>query len=273
MRPHWAAAFVGALIVSSSVFADDPEIRSVEVRGEGNRAEVAIRGAFDVPTYAIRTRDEGRVLVVDVAGASLPEGGLTSTGDSALVRSTVGSSTARGVRLELHLSEAATYRARSREGRIFVRLDAVSSERREEPTAEREGPATLRDVTIERRDGRERVVLELDRAARFRVLRGEGPAQMEIRGARLSPELRRNLRGLPESLIRRVRVRYADGRATVQVERRSGAIGTAVRAGNRIVWMFEASEARSSRPRSRTIAREADYGSEAETADVAAFLS
>ncbi len=283
MRPHWVvAAFVGMLTMSGSAFADPPTIENVEVRGRGARAEIAIRGAFDVPTYAIRSRQQGRVIVVDVAGASLPEGGLQTVGDSALIRSTIGSSTARGARLELHLARPATYRARSGRGRIFVRLDAIEEgseqaapEDESAPSARAAGAApTLRDVTLERRDGRERVIIELDRPARFRVLRGGGPARLEIRGARVSPRLRRNLRGLPDSLVRRVRVRYADGRATVEVEREAGAIGTAVRAGNRIVWMFEPHETTATtRPRSRTIARERDYAADAETAEVAAFLS
>lgn len=278
MRRHWAVAvLLGVTMFPGSVFADAPIIRNVEVRGEGSRAEIAIRGEFAVPTYAIRSRDDGHTVVVDVADAELPAEGLSTLGDSTLVRSTVGSTTSRGVRLELHLSEPATYRARSRAGRIFVQLTAVDSE--PAPQAERRprgnGPATLREVTLERRDGRERVVLELDRATSFRVLRSDdGPARLEITGARLGASLRRSLPGLPDSLIRRVRVRYAEGRTTVEVDRSQGAIGTAVRAGRRIVWMFEPSERRAARPSSRTIARERDYGAEeGETTEVAAFLS
>ncbi len=283
---RWTLALLGIVTISGTALADPPVVRSVEVRGEGDRAEVAVRGAFAVPTYAVRARDGGTVVVLDVADASLPESGIDRSGDSALVSSTVATTTAQGVRLELHLTRPATYRARSREGRIFLRLDAIGEEERPAPvtnSTERtpSGPATLQGVTLERRDGRERVVIELDRASRFRVLRDEsGPARLEIRDARLSPRLRRTQRGLPESLIRRVRVRYAEGRATVEVERNSGAVGTAVRAGNRIVWMFAPSEQRASRPRSRTIARERDYGAETaelapttEMSEVAAFLS
>lgn len=280
MRRHWAVAvLLGVMTVSGSALADAPVIRNVEVRGEGSRAEVAIRGEFAVPTYAIRTRDDGHTLVVDVADAELPTDGLSTLGDSNLVRSTVGSTTSRGVRLELHLSQPATYRARSRAGRIFVQLTAANEDapqtQRTRRSSNTDGPATLRDVTLERRDGRERVVLELDQATSFRVLRNdEGPARLEIRGARLAPRLRRNFPGMPDSLIRRVRVRYEDGRTTVEVDRSQGAIGTAVRAGRRIVWMFEPSERRAARPTSRTIARERDYANtHGETTEVAAFLS
>ncbi|MCB9617247.1 MAG: type IV pilus secretin PilQ [Sandaracinus sp.] len=257
--------------------ADPPTIESVEVRGEGARAEIAIRGAFEVPTYAVRTREDGRVLVVEVADASLPESGLATVGDAQLVTATTASTTARGVRLELRLSRAARYRARSGDGRILVALDATegttpASTTTNAPSAERpvEGPATVRDVTVERRDGRDRVVVELDRPATFEVRRdGNGPARLEIAGARLAPDLRRFRRGLPDALVRRVQVRFAEGRAIVEVDRDGAAQGTAIRSGNRIVWLFEPAAA--SGPRSRTVARETDYA--AETPEVAAFLS
>lgn len=269
---------VGLAVGGTMAEADPPMIRSVEVRGEGAHAEVAIRGAFDVPTYAVRTRDEGRLLVIEVAGATLPSDGIEALGDSRLVTSTTAATTARGVRLELQLSRAARYRARSGSGRIFIALDAseetvpastVAPAVSRRPAAE--GPATVRDVVIERRDGRERVVVELDRPATFEVRRdGQGPARLEITDARLAPDLRRFRRGLPEALVRRVNVRYADGRATIEVERDGTTQGTAIRSGNRIVWLFEPPTA-SDRPRSRTVARETDYA--AETPEVAAFLS
>ncbi|HJL03024.1 MAG TPA: type IV pilus secretin PilQ [Polyangiaceae bacterium LLY-WYZ-15_(1-7)] len=269
-------ALLGGTALAQSSGESSATIEAVEVRGEAERAEVAIRGQFAVPTYAIRSREDGRVVVIDVADAELPEGGLNATGGSRLVSSTVGSTTARGVRLELRLERPVTYRARSREGRIFVRLDAREDEGSAPSPAvapsEQEGPATVRDVTVERRDGRERVVIELDRPARFRVDRdGQGPALLSIDGARLAPELRRLRRGLPESLVRRVRVRYADGRTQVEVDRQAGAVGTAIRSGRRIVWMFEPGAESQGRPRSRTVARERDFT--AETPEVAAFLS
>jgi type IV pilus assembly protein PilQ len=275
-------ALSGLTLSGTIAAADPPTIESVEVRGEGTRAEVAIRGAFEVPTYAVRTREDGRVLVIEVADASLPEGGLETTGDAQLVTASTASTTARGVRLELRLSRAVRYRARSGDGRILVALDAsdgatptAGAAAGGAPTDASEatagGTATVRDVIVERRDGRDRVVVELDRPARFEVRRGDesGPARLEIADARLAPDLRRFRRGLPDALVRRVQVRFADGRAVIEVERDGTTQGTAIRSGNRIVWLFES--AAPTGPRSRTVARETDYA--AETPEVAAFLS
>lgn len=281
MRNRALATLLGVLGISGSVAqADPPVIESIELRGEGARAEIAVRGQFEVPTYAVRTRDEGRTVVLDVAGAQLPDGGLEQTGNSRLVEGVVSQTTARGVRIELTMREPVRYRARSREDRIFVRLDRMESDRPAAPTeaappatesADEDGPATVRDVHIERRDGRERVIIDLDRPSRFRLERNpDGPARLHIRGARLGPSVEAMRRGLPESLIRRVRVRYAAGAATIEVERAEGATGTAIRSGRRIVWMFDAPEG-ATRPRSRTVAREPDYA--AETPEVAGFLS
>jgi len=282
MRRYWVVtALIGVVGMSTWASADPPVIDSVEVRGEGTRAEVAIRGAFDVPVYAIRARDEGRTVVLDLADASLPAEGLSTEGSSRLVRSAVASTTARGVRLELTLARAVRYRARSGSGRIFVRLDAAEEPEPEQEETAAEGHRTIRDITIEHRDGRERVVLDLDGPASFRVRRtDDGPARLEVRDARLSPQLRRDLRGLPESLVRRVRVRYAQGRALVDVEA-EGAHGTAIRSGNRIVWMFSPIERAEGgvtprRPRSITVSRERDYSDgvpEVEAPEVAGFLS
>lgn len=279
-----AALVVGLALSGTIAAADPPTIESVEVRGEGARAEVAIRGAFEVPTYAVRTREDGRVLVIEVADASLPEGGLETTGDAQLVTSSTASTTARGVRLELRLSRAARYRARSGDGRILVALDASDGATPTAGAPNTDGPntdtpndepqaggtATVRDVIVERRDGRDRVVVELDRPARFEVRRdGTGPARLEISDARLAPDLRRFRRGLPDALVRRVQVRFADGRAVIEVDRDGTTHGTAIRSGNRIVWLFDA--AAPTGPRSRTVARETDYA--AEMPEVAAFLS
>ena len=179
------------------------------------------------------------------------------------------------------LSRAARYRARSGDGRILVALDASdgatpattassSGATNAAPEAAAGGVATVRDVVVERRDGRDRVVVELDRPAHFEVRRNEnGPARLEISDARLAPDLRRFRRGLPDALVRRVQVRFADGRAVIEVERDGTTQGTAIRSGNRIVWLFDV--AAPTGPRSRTVARETDYA--AETPEVAAFLS
>ena len=276
-----ACAFIIPLLALAPVAsADPPSIRRVGVRGSDNHAEIAIRGSFATPAYAVRTRDEGRVVVIDVAEASLPEGGISAEGLAPLVSRTVASTTARGVRIELDLTRAVRYRARARSGGIFIRLE--SGEERSAPEAATAESATISSVTIERRNGRDRLVIEMDESLEFRMRRaaGEG-ARMDIPGARMGARAPRTVRGQDGSLIRSVRLRSEDDRTVVEVDHADGAEGTAIRAGNRIVWMFSPGEGASTRPRSRTIAREDAYddidpvvdGVTVETADVAGFVS
>ena len=271
-----------AALFASLAGAQSPAIRSVEVRGEARRAEVAIRGSFTVPEYAVRTTDQGRTVIVEVGGAALPDAGVEVLGSSRLVTATVASTTAHGARLELSTSVPVRHQARAARGRIYVRLEAVTES--PEPSPEATGDVVLEDVHLERRDGRDRVVVGLSRATRFTLADDGG--SLRFAAARVSPRLRRTLRGLPASLVRRVRVRYARGQVEVQVETQEGAEGTAIRSGDRIVWMF--TRGRNAGPDGRTVAREHDYRDEidaelgeltdaaalvGESTDVAAFLS
>ncbi len=280
MRTKCALIVLAVLTLAATASADPPSIRRVGVRGSQHHAEIAIRGSFGTPTYAVRTRDEGRVVIIDVAGASLPEAGLATEGLAPLVSRTVASTTSRGVRIELSLTQNVRYRARARSGGIFVRLETGEERAREAQAPE--GTATISGVTIERRDGRDRVVIEMDQPREFRMRQtDEGPARMDIPGAALAPSAERVVRGDRDSLVQAVRLHTENGRTTVRVEHDEGAEGTAIRAGHRIVWMFTPSERANQRPSARTIAREDDYddlptvvdGVTVETADVAGFVS
>src|SRR5574337_905854 len=91
------AALIGVWVLSAAgVALADPPVVGIEVHGEGERADVIVRGAFDVPTYAVRTRDGGNVVVIDVAGATLPDDGVATAGTTSLVASTQASTTSRG---------------------------------------------------------------------------------------------------------------------------------------------------------------------------------
>jgi len=267
-------ASLTVLVFATVAKADPPVVRSVELRGEGERAEMRIEGVFEVPTYDVRARDGGRTVVVDVEGATLPDSGLRGEGSTSLVAGTTASTTARGVRIEVQLTRPVAYRARAARGRITVSFAEPEHLRREPASAD--GDVTIQDVHIERRDGRDRVVVELDGATAFRVGRGgddDGPATLEIRGAGVGSGVDRTLRGESDGAVRRVRVRERRGRVVIEVERARGATGTAIREGDRIVWMF--SQAADGRPRSRTIAREQTVvgDGEMDTAEAAAFLT
>src|SRR5690606_35071923 len=128
---------------------------------------------------------------------------------------------------------------------------------REEPATE--GPPAVRSVHAARRGGRDRVGIALTRPAEVRTSpRASGPARLVLRGVRVRQSAPRRLSGDgDESAARGVRVLDRSGRTIIEVERRAGARGTAIREGNRIVWLFSAPSPREARPRSRTISREA----------------
>ena len=101
------------------------------------------------------------------------------------------------------------------------------------------GPLQIRHVIIERRNGRDRVVAELNRPAAFRVLPGsEGPARLEISGAHIGAEAARHLEGDSASAIKSADLKESADRTVIEVNHTTGTNTTAIREGNRIVWLF-----------------------------------
>ena len=278
-----------AQTTDSSSVARAARVEGLSVRGNEERAEITIRGSFGVPSYAVRSRDEGRIVIIEVEGASMPESGISLIGDASLVARSMTSQDAHGVRLELATRHAVSYQARVEGGRLIVSLErvvegeatpaattpAATTPAATTPAAEAPvGPLSVRGVAVERRDGRERVVVTLSRGAEFRVLPGSiGPARLEILGASIDAAAARNfdVAETAGSLVRGARLRESSGRTIVEVDRAVGAEGTAIREGNRIVWLFAegASTEEDPRPRGRTIARETDYAAEMQADDMA----
>lgn len=266
---------------ASSAGGRAPRVRRISVRGTDDRADVIVRGDFESPEYGVRSRDEGRIVVIDVEGATMPAAGLSVHGDSALIVGSTTAETARGVRIEIELREPCAYRARVAGGRIEVRLEPLGAEADEDDTipvtrsarARRsdeadeasDEPVSVEGASVERRDDRDRVVVRLSRSAEFRVLAGgSGPARLEIRGATIDADADREII-LPddaERVVSAVRLEREDGRVVVEVDHDRGANGTAIREGDRIVWLFAPGAGDGDRrPGSRTIAREDDMRS------------
>ena len=276
-----ALAVTLALVLGAPLSAlaqsTEAHVEGLTVHGTGSRADLTIRGDFDVPTYEVRSRDEGRIIVVDVSNANVRgDEGVPLEGDASLVTRSTTSETALGVRIELELSAPATYRARASSGRIQLRLDRIADDDFEDDEvpvvglardrggdeAESDAPV-VQGISLERRDGRDRVVITLDQAAPFDLIPGSvGPARLEVPAASIGADCNRDVEVHGEGhVVRGVRVRTADGRVSIEVERPDGAPGTAIREGRRIVWLFSAPPATpeaSARPTSRTIAREED---------------
>lgn len=281
--PSLVALAMLSLAHAAPARAQEPvTVRALAVSGDAQRAEVVVTGDFEVPRYDVRTQRDGRLVVLDLEGGALPEAGLSVEGASPLIARSSSSRTSQGVRVELEMREPVAHLVRARSGAIVLTLLRASAAPSEEPAAE--GPPAVRRVHVERRGGRDRVVIELTRPAEFRTSpRSEGPAQLVLPGVRIARGADRELEvdGADDLVVRAVRVLDREGRTVIEVDRRGGARGTAIREGNRIVWLFTAPPSRDTRPASRTIAREAwadageSEGAETEiTSDeVAAFLT
>ncbi|MGB5367947.1 MAG: type IV pilus secretin PilQ, partial [Polyangiales bacterium] len=276
MRIHWGLAIaLGATFVWVNLAqAAGPKIESVRIDGARDEAQVSIDGSFDNPKYAVRTRDDGRLIIIDIEDAALPPGGINSTGSTSLVARTIASNTAQGARIELMLTGKATYRARATESGITVKLrrGEGSTATKAKSSSASKGPKVER-IRLEQKDGRDRVVVELAGAPEFRVsTRAGAPPRLEVLGARIDSSANRRIEAPRGSLIGSVELEQKGDRAVIEVHGSEGAAGTAIRSGSQIVWMFSPIKS-DTRPHTRTIAREKDYAAEVDGPEVAGFLS
>lgn len=273
MRIQWglAVALGASLSWAGSARAAGPEIHDVRVEGERDQAQVVIEGAFDQPQYAVRAKQNGRLILIDVEGAKLPARGVATSGSSALVARTIASTTNKGARIELSLTAGVTYRATAENDRITVSLERGEGASFDEPSSA--AGTTIRSIEIEQRQGRDRVVIELDGEAEFRVSTRAGVSpRLEVLGASIGSGASRRVDAPRGALMRSVHLEQLGDRAVVEVEGAEGAAGTAVRSGSRIVWMFSPVQD-DPRPAVQTLAREPDYAAEVDGPEVAGFLS
>jgi type IV pilus assembly protein PilQ len=258
-------------LLTATAYAEPPssEVSKLLVQGGKERAEVVVDGSFEVPVYEVAPLDDGKRVVLEVTGAKLKKGGLSVEGSAAVIVRSTAATTAKGVRVEIALTRALPYVVRTERGRIRLIFDS----RGDEEAAPAVGPAEVEHVIIERRNGRDRVVAQLSKPGDFRVLPpANGLSRLEIRGARLSPESVRHLEGDPSSVVRTVDVREQSERVLLEVGVAGGSSATAIREGNRIVWLFApATASLEGTPPSTTLAKE--QAVEVDGEQVAAFLS
>ena len=276
MRIHWGLAIAVGVTFAwvNMAQAVGPRIDSVQVNGERDGAQISIEGAFDHPQYAVRAKENGRLIVIDVDDAALPSGGIETSGSSALVARTIASNTARGARIELTLTGKVTYHARATDNRITVRLQrgGTSAKAKPKKSAASKAPR-IEEIHLEHKDGRDRVVISVTGDADFRVsTRAGAPPRLEVLGARIGSNAKRRVEAPRGSLLGSIELEQKADRAVVEVHGSEGAAGTAIRSGDRIIWMFSPTS-KETRPHSRTIAREKDYAAEVDGPEVAGFLS
>ncbi|MGF1468760.1 MAG: secretin and TonB N-terminal domain-containing protein [Sandaracinaceae bacterium] len=279
-----AIAFAGLTVATAVHAQEDGTVRLLRVEATASGARVVLSGALEVPRYAVRSRDEGRVVVLEVAGAEPAADGMTVRGSAPLIERTTSSQTDRGLRLELGLRAEVNHRVEASPGQIVLLLDRVGA-----PSPHGAGGGevlTVSGVHVEQRDGRDRVVVQLSGPGEFRVRERPGEAsRLFIADATLEGGVDQSLRVDDRRMgaVRGVEVRQDERRVVVEVDRDRRARGTAIREGDRIVWLFTVPRATTGRPAARTVARDPDLFAEdagdgaAETEvvseEVAAFLT
>ena len=86
MRDRIGRLALGVMLgLAATAHAQSPERMAVGVAlesGDGH-AELVVRGDFEEPSYAVRARDGGLTVVLDVSGASLPDGASVAGSSSA----------------------------------------------------------------------------------------------------------------------------------------------------------------------------------------------
>lgn len=256
------------LLTSSTALADSRVNDVVLENTKDGGVAVRIVGAFGTPEYSARSRDSGRVVVVEITGATLPDAGISANGKVSLVRGVSASQTALGVRLEIAMRSAKTFRARASSNEIIV---LIGGKEISEGQKVAEGPVTVRSLHLEVRDGRERLVIETDRPAAYRIAGKDKLRQLEIRQATISDRALAQAQKVRGSVLRELTVARQNGRVQIEARRDGDGATTAIREGSRIVWLFAPD--RNVGRKTKTVARE-DYGFEqSEGADVAGFLT
>ncbi len=129
-------------------------------------------------------------------------------------------------------------------------------------------------VRVETGDTRDRVVIELDGVATFTAVEArDGVARLQIRRASLGAAFPGVVSGPSGSAVREVRAAAEGDVVHVEADVERVSRSYAVRAGNRILWIFERSARTESAARGVTVARDAELERAVEEADVAAFTA
>ncbi len=258
---------------ANAALADNTRLDQIEVRGDDARADVVLEGNVRAARYAVRAVNGGDQLVIDVAGASLADRDGVAVAASSLVAQAKALETSDGVRLELMLKHHVTYRARNQGSSLVIALERVDDEG-SAATTSASTSSHVEHVTLEKRAERERVVIDLSGPAEFRILAGgKGPARMELKQADVDAAVGEPMPNDKFTIVRGVHLKREAGRVMVEVDRVENAQATAIREGNRIVWMFAPPlAAASAAPKPRTLVA-ADQPLEIDSEEAASFVS
>ncbi len=262
-------------LVGADVSGGYPLLRRLSVKTSGDVTELAFGGDFAQPVYTVSSQDSGTSIVIDVRKVGVTAAGIKRIGESPLVKNVTTELSGQGLRLIVQTSEEVAYRVRALPGVLKLAIEPASK------TGPRESVPTLAaqpalaasvgadseklpratsvvNVATEQRDGRDRVVLELDGVANFQVEPGtESPARLRLYRVKVGASAQRKLSPVGLPVIGNIELHQDAEGVTVEVTHKDSAFGTAVREGRRIVWLFAPGGQKSSRPSAQTLAKEA----------------
>ncbi len=247
-----AAALALGLATPSLALAEGAQLNRVsEVRAvaAAESTEIVVVGTSS-PKFSARLADKRR-LVIDISDTSVEGAPAPITARVGLVTgvSTQAFKSESGVttRVTVSLAEEASFRVRADGTNLRISLskgDAASAPVKlpaaEAPRAPTGEPDRVRDVRYSRKDGVERITIEVGPDAR--VSEGAasgGRSRLELRGAKVPRELERTLDvGAYGGMVRSISTFHTDSGVVVEVERQDGAQASVSREGSAVVWTF-----------------------------------
>lgn len=280
-----ALCLLGSLGISTPASAGPSTSRVTEVKAAavGEGAEIVIVSSRP-PQYSARVADQGRRLILDLSDAEL-DGAASAITERAGVVGGVMTQTFKSergpvTRVILSLLQASTYQVRTEGTALKISLRPAATtgpgaaEERPRAAADKQAqePAAVREVRF--RPGKETEQVRIDVSGDVSASPGAGAAgrsRLEIRGAKLRPELERTLDvgafGGRVKSISTYRQPSNPSNVIVEVEHAEGVVGTLQREGGALVWNFaRKAEATSAQTgvapdggvarRTRTVARE-----------------
>ena len=253
-RPLTSLLLASTLLVAPAVWAQGPQVTSIELTAGDNEMGEVIVELDGVPTYTARVDEAAKRLLIDLNHASI-KGAAPALVESkgvvgGVMAQTFGQGDQARTRLVISLLKEAQYSIAVEQNRLTVRfekgplqvlsgLDARLAAPNAPETAT-PGEVVISDVRFEHKTGRDIVDVELDSRARFSVdNKSTGRSVLTIRGATLPTVLQRTLDvGDFGGYVEKVSSFRDKNSVIIEVQHEPKATSSVKRSGNTLRWLF-----------------------------------
>lgn len=252
-RPLTSLLLASTLLVAPAVWAQGPQVTSIELTAGKNEMGEVIVELDGMPTYTARVDEAAKRLLIDLNHASI-KGAAPALVESkgvvgGVMAQTFGQGDQARTRLVISLLKEAQYSIAVDQNRLTVRFEkgplqvlAGLDARLAHPAAEKTTPSevALSDIRFEHKTGRDIVDIELDSRARFSVdNKSKGRSVLTIRGASLPAVLERTLDvGDFGGYVEKVSSFRDKNSVIVEVQHEPKATSSVKRSGNTLRWLF-----------------------------------